>query len=99
MFDSGRDYRKFGWIMDCEGSSITMKPMPQIGVITNTIGKLVPAKSGTELKQGYIENSTTQPVTEMMDLIESSRAFEANINMIKHQDDALGRLLGSLPRH
>lgn len=50
------------------------------------------------VRQGYLEGSSVSPVSEMMQLIETSRAFEANINMIKHQDDALGRLLSSLPR-
>lgn len=62
------------------------------------IGKLDPAKPGVEVRQGYLEASGTRPVTEMMELIEASRAFEANVNMIKHQDDALGRLLATLPK-
>jgi flagellar basal body rod protein FlgG len=31
----------------------------------------------------------------MMELIQASRAYESNVNMIKFQDDALGRLLQS----
>jgi flagellar basal body rod protein FlgG len=34
----------------------------------------------------------------MMELIESSRVLEANVNMIHYQDDSLSRLLDSLPR-
>jgi len=51
-----------------------------------------------QVRQGYLEASGTNPVTEMMELIEAARAFEANINMIKTQDDALGRLLGGMAR-
>jgi flagellar basal-body rod protein FlgF len=50
------------------------------------------------VQQGFLEASTVNPVSEMTQIIETSRAFEANINMIKHQDEALGRLLSSLPR-
>lgn len=50
------------------------------------------------VQQGFLEASTVNPVSEMTQIIETSRAFEANINMIKHQDEALGRLLSGLPR-
>lgn len=63
-----------------------------------TGGRLDPVKPGVEIRQGYLEASGTRPVSEMMELIEASRAFEANVNMIKHQDDALGRLLATLPK-
>ncbi len=62
-----------------------------------TPGKLVPA-TDVQVKQGYIENSGVRPVQSMMELISSSRALEANTNMIQYQDDSLGRLLQSLPR-
>src|SRR5262249_38210897 len=61
-------------------------------------GKLTPATPDTEVKQGFLEESGVQPVTSMMELIESSRALEANVNMIHYQDDSLSRLLDSLPR-
>jgi flagellar basal-body rod protein FlgF len=35
---------------------------------------------------GYLEQSDVKPTAEMMELIEASRAFEANINMIKNHD-------------
>ena len=35
---------------------------------------------------GYLEQSDVKPTTEMMELIEASRAFEANISMIKNHD-------------
>lgn len=63
-----------------------------------TSGKLTPAKPDTEVKQGFLEESGVQPITSMMELIESARALEANVNMIHYQDDSLSRLLGSLPR-
>jgi flagellar basal body rod protein FlgG len=52
----------------------------------------------TSVKQGYLESSGTQPMKEMLELIESSRGFEANLNMIKAQDEALGRLLQTIGR-
>jgi flagellar basal body rod protein FlgG len=61
-------------------------------------GSIVPAGAQAQVRHGYLEGSGTQPVTEMMHLIEASRALETNINMIRFQDEALGRLLQSMPR-
>ncbi|HEY2249659.1 MAG TPA: flagellar hook basal-body protein [Planctomycetaceae bacterium] len=64
----------------------------------STSGRTAPASPETQVKQGYLEDSGVRPVTSMMELIESSRTLEANVNMIKTQDDSLDRLLQSLPR-
>ena len=42
---------------------------------------------------GYLETSGVQSVMEMTDMIETSRAFEANVNMIRNQDQILGELV------
>lgn len=60
--------------------------------------KLVPAKPETEIKAGHIENSGVNPVAGMVEMIDSSRVLESNVNMIKTQDESLGRLLDSLQR-
>lgn len=52
-----------------------------------------PAGSALQVKQGFVEASSVSPVHEMTAMIETSRAFEANINMIRMQDESLGRLL------
>jgi flagellar basal-body rod protein FlgF len=41
----------------------------------------------------YLEQSGVEPVYEMTDMIETSRAFEANVNMIRSQDTILGELV------
>jgi flagellar basal body rod protein FlgG len=61
-------------------------------------GLLAPASPNTQIKQGHLEASGTQPTAEMLDLIQSARALEANANMIKYQDESIGKLLDSLPR-
>jgi flagellar basal-body rod protein FlgF len=40
-----------------------------------------------------VEQSTVKPASEMMELIEASRAFEANVNLIHTQDEMLGTLI------
>jgi flagellar basal body rod protein FlgG len=47
---------------------------------------------------GYLEQSTVKPALEMMDLIETSRAYENNIRMIQHQDQMLGSLVNRVLR-
>jgi flagellar basal-body rod protein FlgF len=42
---------------------------------------------------GYLEGSGVRPTVEMMELIETSRAFEANVNLIRYQDQAMGSLI------
>ncbi|QDT38575.1 flagellar hook-basal body protein [Stratiformator vulcanicus] len=54
-----------------------------------------PPGPDTRIRQGYLEGSGTNPVVETVQMIEASRAFEANLNMIRFQEEALGRLLQS----
>lgn len=45
------------------------------------------------VKQGYLEMSGSNPVRQMMAMIETTRAFEANTRMIQNQDTITGTLL------
>lgn len=45
---------------------------------------------------GAIEHSAVSPTTSMMELIQTSRAYEANVQMIKNQDTVLGSLIGRM---
>lgn len=45
------------------------------------------------VRQGYLEVSGANPVREMMAMIESTRAFEANTRMIQNQDSMTGTLI------
>lgn len=51
-----------------------------------------------QVRQGILEGSTTDPVHGMVDLIETSRAFEMNMNLIRYQDEMLGQLISSVGR-
>jgi len=48
---------------------------------------------------GYLEMSGVQPTAEMIDLIEASRAVEANINMMQTQDEMLSGLVNRVMRN
>jgi len=42
---------------------------------------------------GSLEQSAVSPTTTMMEMIETSRAYEANVQMIKNQDTVIGSLI------
>lgn len=47
---------------------------------------------------GFLEQSAVQPALEMMELIETSRAYEANVRMIQNQDHLLSSLVNRVLR-
>ncbi|OYW24494.1 MAG: hypothetical protein B7Z55_02030 [Planctomycetales bacterium 12-60-4] len=51
-----------------------------------------------QVRQGVLEGSSTDPVHSMVDLIETSRAFEMNMNLVRYQDEMLGQLIQSVAR-
>jgi flagellar basal-body rod protein FlgF/flagellar basal-body rod protein FlgG len=57
---------------------------------------LTPVERGNAVAQGYLEGSGVQATTEMMEMIETSRAFEANVNMIRNQDQMMGTLFSRI---
>ncbi|NNJ26858.1 flagellar hook-basal body protein [Alienimonas chondri] len=61
-----------------------------------TAGSLVPADPRqTNVRQGFVEGSGVDSVKETMSMIAASRGFETNVNLVKLQDDTLGRLLAA----
>lgn len=46
------------------------------------------------LRQGYLEVSGASPVRQMLAMIETTRAFEANTRMVQNQDTMIGALIG-----
>ena len=51
-----------------------------------------------KVRQGFLETSNVNPVTEMVQLIEVNRAYEANQKAIQSQDDMTGRLINQAIR-
>jgi flagellar basal-body rod protein FlgF len=45
---------------------------------------------------GFLESSNVQPTAEMVELIETSRAFEANVALIRNQDELLNDLISQV---
>ena len=51
------------------------------------------AEEERDIRQGYLEQSGVNPTREMMAMIETSRAFEANTRLIQHQDSMISGLI------
>jgi flagellar basal-body rod protein FlgF len=62
-------------------------------------GAVSPAGNDLKVQQGFLEQSGVTPVSEMVDMLQASRLVEANVSMIKYQDDALDRLLQAAAPH
>jgi len=56
------------------------------------------AEEDRSVAGGYLEMSGARPTTEMIEMIEASRAVEANINMMQTQDEMLSDLINRLMR-
>src|SRR5581483_498118 len=50
------------------------------------------------VRPGFVEKSAVQPTSEMMQLIETSRVFEANVHLIQNQDTMFGTLISRVLR-
>jgi flagellar basal-body rod protein FlgG len=56
-----------------------------------------PLKAGTAvLRAEFIERSNVDPTTELAELMDTQRQLEANANMIRYQDQTLGRLVNEV---
>ncbi len=55
------------------------------------VGKGAPGAARPEVLQGFLEGSNVSAVAEMANLIQSHRAYEANLQMARIQDGSLGR--------
>lgn len=56
------------------------------------------APENRQVVSGFLESSGVKPTTEMMQLIETSRAYEANIRMIQNHDSVIGSLVNRVLR-
>ena len=60
----------------------------------HSLGPTTPVDTkARDIRQGYLEQSGVNPTREMMAMIETSRAFEANTKLIQHQDSMISSLI------
>ena len=48
------------------------------------------------VRVGFLEGSGVEPISELMSLITASRAYEANVRLMQHQDEAMGSLISRI---
>lgn len=60
------------------------KPLAEFDLVPNSERKVV---------AGMLEQSAVSPTGAMMELIETSRVYEANVRMIQNQDNVMGTLI------
>lgn len=59
---------------------------------------IVPAAERPKVRQGFLEGANVNPVTEMVQMIEVQRTYEANQKLIQSEDNLLGRLINEAVR-
>jgi flagellar basal-body rod protein FlgF len=60
------------------------------------LDKSMTAAADMQVRSGFVERANVDPANEMTQLMECQRTLEANANMIKFQDQALGRLVNDV---
>lgn len=54
--------------------------------------------STSELRAGYVEQSTANPMSGLAEMIETSRAYQLNANLISLQDTTIGQAVNTVGR-
>ena len=97
-----------GGLIDQEGTQIAigLQQPASLGDLVKVgnnafraLGDVTPvATDERDIRNGYLEQASVSSTSEMMAMIETSRAFEANTRLIQHQDNMLSQLLGRVLR-
>lgn len=70
--------------------------IPVGGNLMSAAGQRLNPAVDARVESGFLETSNVDPATELTRLMESQRQLEANANMIRYQDQALGRLVNDV---
>lgn len=71
------------------------KLIKQGGTLLSHPGQTLVPATGT-LRSEFVERANVDPATELADLMDAQRQLEANANMIRYQDQTLGRLVNEV---
>lgn len=72
----------------------TLRPVG--GTLLKAPPSMALAPGTGEIEAGYLERSNVDPAVELTRLMEAQRTLEANANMIRYQDQTLGRLVNDI---
>ena len=59
-------------------------------------GEQEPRRVQTAVRQGFLEGSGVNPITELVEMMKTQRMFQANVNMLQIQDQTLGLAVSRL---
>lgn len=76
--------------MEKQGENLYVRQEPDIEAVEND------APQGVNVTQGYIEQSNSSVIKEMVDMIVVSRAYEANQKAIQVQDNSLSEVINQV---
>ncbi len=86
-------------VVDMRNTRYIRKQGDSFWKTTDESGDAFTIESGRpKVRQGFLETSNVNPVTEMVQLIEVNRAYEANQKAIQSQDQMTGRLINEAIR-
>ena len=60
--------------------------------------RIIEGDQRPKVEQGFVEASNVNPVTEMVQMIEVNRAYEANQKVVQAEDSMLGKLINEVAR-
>jgi flagellar basal body rod protein FlgG len=72
--------------------------LEKVGKNLFSAGKALQTPGRGEIRQFFTEESVVEPVTELVDMMAASRAYQLNATMISLQDESLGRTVNELGR-
>ncbi len=64
----------------------------------NTDGDNQPVQFTGEVRQGFLEGSNVEPIREIVDMMNATRAYETNQRLIKMMDDTLSKAVNEVGR-
>ena len=94
-----------GWLQNGDGGALLAMVNPHsrgdlVRVGENTFRSLGPVTPvpdhERQIRAGWLEQSGVEPTQAMIEMIETSRAFEANVKMIQSHDQMTGSLINRI---
>jgi len=82
-------------LFDVTDRNQLMKSPGNVFTAENLDASLKPATEA-RVRSGYIEGSNVDPTHELTQLMDAQRQLEANANMIRYQDQAMGKLVNEV---
>lgn len=98
IINQGRDGEQALLLVEFDNPNVLRRIGHDFYALADDQMSLETPASETRIHQGYLEASNVQIVSEMVNLIDASRQYEANQKVIQALDDTLGRAVNEVGR-